>query len=122
MDGADLVVNAAGVAHLERPTSADLDRLRLANVELPVALAQVALTRGISLIHVSSIKAREVGDESPYAASKREGDGRLEREFGEDFATAGLSLIVVRPLALLFPPLDAGKVTDCGSCDGGRAS
>jgi nucleoside-diphosphate-sugar epimerase len=110
ISGADLVVNAAGVAHLERPTAADLDRLRQGNVELPAALARAVLAGDLGLVHVSSVKATDDVDPSPYAQSKRDGDERLRAEWSDAFATAGRSLIVVRPLALLIPPFDAGKL------------
>jgi nucleoside-diphosphate-sugar epimerase len=107
---ADLVINAAGVAHVERPTASDLERLTAANVELPVALAAAALDRAIPMVHISSVKA--VTDApTPYGRSKYEGDRLLETRFGPAFADANLGLVIVRPLALLFPPLDAGKVS-----------
>jgi nucleoside-diphosphate-sugar epimerase len=106
----ELVINAAGVAHVERPTAADLERLEAANVELPVALAAAALDRAIPMIHISSVKA--VPDTpTPYGRSKFEGDTQLETRFGPAFADAGLGLVILRPLALLFPPFDAGKVS-----------
>lgn len=108
-DGVDVVVNAAGVAHLERPTSADLERLRVGNIELPLALAAAALDAHAHLIHISSVKATPDAT-TQYGRSKYEADQRLESEFGDRFADAGLSLVIVRPPALLFPPLDAGKV------------
>lgn len=110
VDGVDVVVNAAGVAHIERPTPDDLGRLEAANVELPVALAAAALERGIPFIHISSVKAADPKATSAYAQSKRRGDERLEGDFGQQFAEEGLALVIVRPLALLFPPLDVGKV------------
>jgi nucleoside-diphosphate-sugar epimerase len=107
---ADLVINAAGVAHVERPTASDLERLTAANVELPVALAAAALDRAIPMVHISSVKA--VPDApTPYGRSKYEGDRLLETRFGSTFADANLGLVIVRPLALLFPPLDAGKLS-----------
>ena len=108
-DGVDVVVNAAGVAHLEHPTPADLERLRIGNVELPLALADAALRERAHLIHISSVKATADAT-SPYGQSKYEAEKRLEAEFGSRFADAGVSLVIVRPLALLFPPFDAGKV------------
>jgi nucleoside-diphosphate-sugar epimerase len=110
VEGACVVINAAGVAHIEQPSGADLDRLRAGNVDLPLAIAAEALTQGVSMIHLSSVKAAIFDESSPYARSKREADLALEGEFGRHFAGAGLSLVVVRPLALLFPPLDAGRV------------
>ena len=108
-DDADVVVNAAGVAHLERTTPADLERLRVGNIELPLALADAALGGGAHLIHISSVKATADAT-TEYGQSKYEADQRLESEFGSRFADAGLSLVIVRPLALLFPPFDAGKI------------
>jgi nucleoside-diphosphate-sugar epimerase len=108
---ADVVVNAAGVAHIERPTPDDLERLQIGNVELPVALARAAIEHGVPLIHISSVKAADAAPKSPYARSKHEADERLFREFAPSFENVGTSLEVIRPLALLFPPLDAGKVT-----------
>lgn len=106
--GADVVVNAAGVAHLERPTSDDLARLRAANVDLPAALARAALGARVPLVYISSVKAASP-DESAYASSKRDGELALEA-LADQFASVGLAVTVIRPLALLFPPLDAGKV------------
>lgn len=108
--GAAVVVNAAGVAHVEHPTADDLQRLHTANVELPAALAEACLHQGASLIHISSVKAADGGGDGPYAVSKRQGDQRLVDEFGDRFAVSNLRLAIVRPLALLFPPIDAGKV------------
>lgn len=113
VDGVDVVVNAAGVAHLEQPTPADLDRLRVGNVDLPLALAAAALEARSHLIHISSVKATADAT-TEYGRSKYEADRRLESEFGDRFAEAGLSLVIVRPLALLFPPFDAGKVSRLG--------
>lgn len=107
--GADVVINAAGVAHLEQPTAADLDQLRVGNIELPLALAAAALRERAHLIHVSSVKAT-ADAMTEYGQSKYEADQRLESEFGSRFADAGLSLVIVRPLALLFPPFEAGKI------------
>lgn len=108
--GGDVIVNAAGVAHIERETPAEVERLQDGNVDLPVALASAALERSRPLIHISSVKA--VADAATaYGTSKYQGDRELERRFGPDFAAAGLQLVVVRPLALLFPPFDAGKMS-----------
>jgi nucleoside-diphosphate-sugar epimerase len=106
----DILINAAGVAHVHHATEIDLQRLETANVEFPAALAAAALEERISMIHISSVKAVDERARSSYALSKRRGDETLEREFGPRFADAGLSLIIVLPLALLFPPLDAGKI------------
>lgn len=108
-DGVDVVINAAGVAHLEHPTPGDLERLRIGNIELPLALADAALGERVHLIHISSVKAAADAT-TEYGRSKFEADQRLKSEFGDRFADDGLSLVIVRPLALLFPPLDAGKV------------
>jgi nucleoside-diphosphate-sugar epimerase len=105
---AALVINAAGAAHLLSSTDADLERLRLGNVELPVTIARTALAHRTSLVHISSVKA-ELPDESLYARSKWEAERRLE-SFDQPFREADLALVVVRPLAMLFPPLNAGKV------------
>lgn len=109
--GVEAVVNAAGVAHVEHPTPDDLGRLHAANVELPVALAASCLEAGISLVHVSSVKAADDGGDGPYALSKREGDRILVEVYGERFTQSGLRLAIVRPLALLFPPINAGKLS-----------
>ncbi len=60
------------------------------------------------------MKATGESDSSPYAASKWDADVRLEQELGDRFAHAGLSLTIMRPLALLFPPFDAGKISRLG--------
>lgn len=107
--GVDLVINAAGMAHVERPTPSDLERLHAANVELPGALAGAALEASIPMIHISSVKA--VPDApTPYGRSKFEGDQLLDTRFGPAFAEANLGLVIIRPLALLLPPFDAGKL------------
>lgn len=110
VEGADVVVNAAGAAHVEHPTADDLRRLYTANVELPAALAEACLEEGASLIHISSVKAASAEPGGPYARSKREGDQVLQAGYASRFEAAGSSLVIVRPLALLFPPLNAGKV------------
>ncbi len=106
---ADVVVNAAGLAHIEGSTDDKIDQLLQSNVELPLALAAACLDAGVPLVHVSSVKANDPGS-SPYARSKRDGDDRLEAEFGGRFTAAGLTLVIVRPLALLIPPFDAGRL------------
>jgi nucleoside-diphosphate-sugar epimerase len=108
--GSSVVLNAAGVAHVNRNDVTSVELLRSANVELPRSLAQAALAAGSSFVHISSAKATDPGC-SPYAQSKHEGDELLREEFGDAYESEGLSLIVVRPLALLFPPLNAGKVS-----------
>jgi nucleoside-diphosphate-sugar epimerase len=107
--GVALIVNAAGVAHVERVDALAIERLRLGNVELPSELARAAYETGASLLHISSTKAKDPLD-SPYAQSKRDGEVVLEREHADRFARKGLSIVVVRPPALLIPPLDSGKV------------
>lgn len=109
VEDVDVVVNAAGVAHLGDVTPADLDRLRAANVELPSLLAAAAATERISMIHISSVKATTPGD-GAYARSKADGDERLAREWAVEFEQSDSSLVVVRPLALLHPPYHAGKL------------
>lgn len=109
VDEVGAVVNAAGVAHVEDPTPDDVERLQQANVELPAVLAAGAAAGGASLVHISSVKAT-ADAAGPYARSKRDGDERLEQEWADEFRRRDLSLVIVRPLALLFPPLDAGKV------------
>lgn len=106
---ADVIVNAAGVAHVESATPADLERLERGNVELPIELAAAALARRVSIVHVSSVKALTPG-ESSYAASKHRGEAALRERYASAFEAAGLSLVVVRPLAMLFPPFDAGRL------------
>jgi len=109
--GVDLLINAAGVAHLWHPDNAQLDRLRAGNIELPLALAQVCFDQRIGLLHVSSVKAEVAHDRTPYATSKREADQQLERLYGHRFSNAGIGLVIVRPLALLIPPFDTGRLT-----------
>lgn len=107
--GVGVVINAAGVAHVERPTLTDFERLRVANVELPLALARAALDRSVPMIHISSVKATP-GARTAYGRSKFEAEQTLRSESGAGFADRELSLVIIRPLALLFPPLDAGRV------------
>ncbi len=104
-----VIVNAAGMAHLERPTEHQVERMHEANVLLPVALADAALRSGTAVVHISSVKAVDDA-RTAYARAKREAEVRLEHEFADAFASAGLGLVVIRPLALLFPPFDAGKL------------
>ncbi len=106
----DVVINAAGVAHVDDPTGDDLMRLRAANVDWPATLAASCLAARVHLVHISSVKASATSEDKPYASSKREGDRVLIEEFGESFADHDLHLAIVRPLALLYPPLDAGKL------------
>lgn len=108
--GAGLVVNAAGVAHIDASGPDDARRLLQGNVELPLALAGACLSAGIPFVHVSSVKAVDP-DDSPYARSKRDGDDRLASDFGSQFADHNLPLVIVRPIALLIPPFDAGKLS-----------
>jgi nucleoside-diphosphate-sugar epimerase len=104
-----VIVNCAGLAHVDRETPDAVSRLHAANVELPLTIAAAALKVGASMVHVSSAKAASPS-ESAYAASKHEGEVALEHDFGDAFVEAGKALVILRPLALLFPPLDAGKV------------
>lgn len=108
-DDADVIVNAAGVAHVVDETPGEIERLRSGNVELPLALAGAALGTGAHLVHISSVKSMPDAL-TAYGRSKYEGDRALERDFAEQFANGGLGLVVVRPLALLFPPFAAGRL------------
>lgn len=112
LQGADVVVNVAGVAHLgPEPTAADLNALVEANLLLPVELARACRNAGVPLIHVSSSKAAGSDARSnSYSWSKRAGDATLATSFDSDFRSKGLALIIVRPPALLFGPFDAGKL------------
>jgi hypothetical protein len=111
VQGADVVINAAGVAHLTDATPANERELVVGNVEVPAAIARAALRSSTSMIHVSSIKASRVDDHSPYAQSKRAGDEMLRNEFADSYESAGLCLLVIRPLALLLPPFEAGRLS-----------
>lgn len=107
---ADVVVNAAGVAHLDGdPTPADMARLVTANVLLPMELAEAALATGTPLIHISSSKATS-RRRGAYAWSKRAGEDVLVATFHDRLVRAGVAVAVVRPPAMLFPPFDAGKL------------
>jgi len=108
---AHVVVNAAGVAHVRDDTPSTLARLEEGNVDLPAAVARAALDVGASMIHISSVKASTDDDRSIYADSKRRGDDRLIREFGRKYELADRCLIIVRPLALLIPPFEAGRLS-----------
>lgn len=111
-EGADCVLNVAGVAHLSAdPTTADLHRLVAANVAMPLDVARVCVESGTSMVHVSSSKAASLsGSSNAYEWSKRAGDAALAHAFDESFTAAQLSLAIVRPPALLFPPFEAGKL------------
>jgi uncharacterized protein YbjT (DUF2867 family) len=106
--GAHAVINAAGVAHLDNHTEGDLKRLQTGNVDLPLALASRALRERISMVHISSVKAA-AGARGPYALSKRQADLGLSELDGQ-FRRAEVGIATVRPLALLLPPFDAGKL------------
>jgi nucleoside-diphosphate-sugar epimerase len=108
-NGVDLVINAAGVAHIKDLEKGQLDRLRVGNIELPAAVAAAALRREIPMVHISSVKAKK-DTNSAYARSKFEADQRLEHEYGADFRIDRLSLVVIRPVAILLPPFDAGRL------------
>lgn len=110
VSGVDVVVNAAGVAHVKHPAADDLQRLHAANVELPAALAEACAEEGLSLVHISSVKAANAEPGSDYACSKRDGEEALRTGYADRFETADSHLVIVRPLAMLFTPLDAGKV------------
>ena len=104
-----VLVNAAGVAHLDAREKTAAIKLREGNVDLPMALAQAALDARAGFLHISSSKAAKPSD-SPYAASKAAGEAALKHAFAQHFTDAGLSMVILRPVALLFPPLDAGKL------------
>lgn len=113
LDGVDVLVNVAGKAHLPaHPAAVDVRSLAVSNVALPLDLGQLCLETTTSLIHVSSSKARNGGRSSStgYAWSKRLGDAALVEEFDRPFRSKGLSLVIVRPPALLVPPLDTGRL------------
>lgn len=109
LENGDVVLNLAGVAHLDpSPSPADLDRLAAANVSMPLLVARRCLEHGVALIHVSSSKADD--PTTPYGWSKAVCDASLETSFGASFETAGLPLVIVKPPALLIGPFDAGKL------------
>lgn len=113
LDGVDVLVNVAGKAHLPaHPAAVDVRNLAVSNVSLPLDLGRLCLETTTSLIHVSSSKAREGGRASStgYAWSKRLADAALVEEFDRPFRSKGLSLVIIRPPALLVPPLDTGRL------------
>lgn len=100
-DGADVVVNAAGLATPDAPADADLYG---ANVLLPALVAQAAASVGVArVIHLSSAAVqgrRAMLDEtlsaspfSPYSHSKALGERAF---FGRGKATDDTDLIVIR--------------------------
>lgn len=101
LTGADVVVNAAGLA---APDSTDLDALREANAALPARLAQAAASVDVRrLVHVSTAGvqgARRILDEStdtsafsPYTLTKAEG----ERALLKPGAVTPVETVVYRP-------------------------
>ena len=105
----DVILNLAGVAHLDStPSTADLDRLTAANVAMPLLLARRCLESRVPMIHVSSSKADDAT--TPYGWSKAMCDATLDTSFGPAFASAGLPLVILKPPALLIGPFDAGKL------------
>lgn len=92
LDGADVLVHAAGLIKAARP--ADFFTV---NRDGSRALAEAALRRGgrLRTVVVSSLAAREPGL-SDYARSKREGEDALLRSGLDD-------VVVVRPTAIYGP-------------------
>jgi nucleoside-diphosphate-sugar epimerase len=109
LSNVDVVLNVAGVAHLDStPSAADLDRLTAANLAMPVLVARRCLENHVPMIHVSSSKADDAT--TPYGWSKALCDATLDTSFGPAFASAGLPLVILKPPALLIGPFDAGKL------------
>lgn len=107
----DVVVNAAGRAHVAADPSADVCAdLRISNVELPLLLAERCLRSRSPLVHLSSVKASSRST-TQYSTSKREAEARLIDDFEHRFDAAGIALVLVRPPAVLAPPFDAGKLS-----------
>ena len=98
---ADLVVHAAGLAHLPPRRQVERD-FHAQNVEVTERVARAAAGCGARMIYISSAAA--ASDRTPYGRSKREAEDRL-REFGR---SDGLRWTVVRP-ALLFGEHDPGN-------------
>ena len=99
--GADVVVHAAGLAHIppHRQVARDFNRCNAAMTDL---VGRVAAETGIRLIYISSEAAAT--RRTPYGQSKRQAEESLER-LGRD---RGLWWTVVRP-ALLFGEGDPGN-------------
>jgi len=98
---ADLVVHAAGLAHLLPHRQVERD-FHAQNVDVTVRVARAAAGCGARMIYISSAAAASA--RTPYGRSKREAEERL-REFGQ---SDGLRWTVVRP-ALLFGEHDPGN-------------
>lgn len=98
---ADLVVHAAGLAHLLPPRQVERD-FHEQNVDVTERVARAAARSGARMIYISSAAAASA--RTPYGRSKREAEERL-RDIGH---SDGLRWTVVRP-ALLFGEHDPGN-------------
>jgi nucleoside-diphosphate-sugar epimerase len=107
-DGCGVVINAAGAAHIQSPSSAEAaNRFVLGNEVLPAAIARAAKSASVArVVHVSSAGvlgwtsgSGALSDASApqpydgYTRSKLEAERALEREL----LGAAVSLICVRP-------------------------
>ncbi len=95
LEGADVLVNAAGMA---APDSCERELLFGANMALPVLLARAAADAGVGrMVHISSASVqgrREPLDETsrvcpltPYAESKADGERALVEQHGGPYLT-----------------------------------
>ena len=99
--GADLVVHAAGLAHVPAPRQVERE-FYVQNVEVTERVARAVVDSGASMIYVSSAAA--ASGRGPYGLSKRLAEERLE-QIGR---TRGLRWTTIRP-ALVFGERDPGN-------------
>jgi UDP-glucose 4-epimerase len=120
LDGVEVVIHAAGLAHQFRSRPDDADRFRRVNVLATAALAEAAARAGVRrLVFVSSVavyghtgSAGSFVDEDaptapagPYAESKREAERRLHQVA----QSSGMHTVILR-MATLFGENDPGNV------------
>ena len=102
-----IILNLAGKAHLDR--NATTNSLWSSNIALPLLLAELALQGNGKLIHLSSVKAKNVSNKSnAYALSKQ-----CAEELLSSFSVRNRNseIVSIRTCAVMSPPFDAGKLS-----------
>lgn len=102
-----IILNLAGKAHLDR--NASTNSLWSSNIALPLLLAELALQGNGKLIHLSSVKAKNVSNKSnAYALSKQ-----CAEELLSSFSVRNRNceIVSIRTCAVMSPPFDAGKLS-----------
>lgn len=110
-----LLVNAAGIAHVNYPANDEsVAAIYAGNLALLDKVAEFALELNAPLIHLSSSKANLDAGDRLYAASKRLGEELLIDKYLARFNRAGLHMRILRIPAVLAPPFDSGKLRIAG--------